>query len=117
MGITQYLSLPNVISHLRDNQGQPLHQLSGRRVEEPHEAVYRYGLPSAGASTRGRGRERFSLAGVWVHPYQTLLPSLEEVAKNLLYLSAQRRIGTLPLCELMRICSTSPFLMPDTSAS
>ena len=26
---------------------------------------------------------RFGLAGVWVHPNQTLLPSLEEVAKKL----------------------------------
>ena len=27
--------------------------------------------------------KRFSLAGVWVHPNQTLLPSLEEVVKKL----------------------------------
>ena len=27
--------------------------------------------------------KRFSLAGVWVHPKQTLLPSLEEAAKKL----------------------------------
>ena len=40
--------------------------------------------------------KRFGLVGVWVHPQPV-------------YLSAQRRIGTMPLCMSMRMHSTSLF--------
>ena len=46
-------------------------------MREPQEVGTRYGLPSGGKE------KRFSLAGVWVHHNQTLLPSLEEAVKKL----------------------------------
>ena len=39
---------------------------------------------------------KFRLVLVWVHPYQALLPSLDEVAKNLPHLSIPERTGPTP---------------------
>ena len=50
-------------------------------------------------------------------PTKSFFPLQRRWQRNLLYLSAQRRISTTPLCKSMRIHSTFPFPTQDTSAS
>ena len=86
--------------------GNPKRQLQGM--------AYLLLVPSQEAEEE----KRFGLAGVWVHPNQILLPSLEEASEET-YFTYQHKGGLvlLPLCESMKMHSTSPFPMPDTSVS
>ena len=58
-------------------------------VGEPQEAITRYGLSSAGAITGGR-REKVWPGGVWVHPNEFPLSSLEDAAKKFTLLTSTK---------------------------
>ena len=65
---------------------------------------------------RWKKRNSLALQGYGSTPTNSFFPPLRRWQRNLLYLSAQRRIGTMPLCKSMRVYNTSPFLTPDTLA-
>ena len=71
-----------MISHLRDNQGRPLCQLSGRRVGNTKRQLLGMAYLLLAPSQEAEEEKRFGLSGMWAHPNQTLLPSLEEAAKK-----------------------------------
>ena len=60
--------------------------------------------------------KRFGLEGVWVHPNQTLLPSLEATKKLTLTISTKED-WYYPFVRVNEDTQHLPFPMPDTSAS
>ena len=53
--------------------------------------------------------KRFSLEGVWVHPNQTLLPSLEEVVKKLTLLISTKEDGYYTFVQVNEDMQHLPF--------
>ena len=86
LGIAWYLPPFNVIPSLRDNLGGPLCHLPDRSMGNPKRPLFGMAYLLLAPVQGVEEERRCSLVAVWVHPSQTLLPSLEEVTRKLTFL-------------------------------
>ena len=73
----------NTIPSLRNNSVGPIHHLLGRSMGDPKRPRFGMAYLLLVPAQEAEEERRFGLVVVWVHPSQTLLPSLEEAARKL----------------------------------
>ena len=78
------ISVPlNTIPSLGNNLVGPIHHLPGRSMGDPRRPRFGMAYLLLAPAQEAEEQRRVCLVVVWVHPSQTLLSSLEEVARKL----------------------------------